>query len=38
LEEYNLSTIFPNVNNENFTGEIGILDFSEHNPFGEISV
>jgi Virus neck protein len=38
LEGYNLSTIFPNTSNETFTGEIGILDFSEHNPFGEISV
>jgi hypothetical protein len=38
LEGYNLSTIFPNTTNEDFRGEISVLDFSEHNPFGEISV
>ena len=38
LEQYNLSTIFPNTTNEDFKGEISVLDFSEHNPFGEISV
>ena len=38
LEEYNLSTIFPNTNNENFRSDISVLDFSERNPFGEINV
>jgi hypothetical protein len=38
LEDYNLSTIFPNTTNEDFRAEISVLDFSEHNPFGEISV
>jgi hypothetical protein len=38
LESYNLSTIFPNTTNEDFRNEISVLDFSEHNPFGEISV
>jgi len=38
LEEYNLSTIFPNTTNENFRSEISVLDFSERNPFGEINV
>ena len=38
LQSYNLGTIFPNVDNEDFKGEISVLDFSEHNPFGEISV
>ena len=38
LQSYKLNTILPNVNNEDFKGEISVLDFSEHNPFGEISV
>jgi len=38
LQSYNLSTIFPNVGNEDFRGEISVLDFSERNPFGEINV
>ena len=38
LEEYNLSTLLPNITNENFRSESSVLDFSEHNPFGEISV
>jgi len=38
LQSYKLGEIFPNVNNEDFKGEISVLDFSEHNPFGEISV
>jgi len=38
LETYNLSTIFPNVTNEDFRSEISVLDFSENNPFGEINV
>ena len=36
LQSYNLSTILPNVINETLTGEISVLDFSEHNPFGEL--
>jgi hypothetical protein len=38
LQSYNLGTILPNVDNEDFKGEISVLDFSERNPFGEISV
>ena len=38
LQSYNLSTLLPNVDNEDFKGEISVLDFSERNPFGEISV
>jgi hypothetical protein len=38
LQSYNLGTILPNVDNEDFRGEISVLDFSERNPFGEISV
>ena len=38
LETYNLSTILPNVDNEDFRSEISVLDFSERNPFGEINV
>ena len=38
LQSYNLSTILPNVDNEDFRGEISVLDFSERNPFGEINV
>ena len=38
LQSYNLGTIFPNADNEDFTSEISVLDFSERNPFGEISV
>jgi hypothetical protein len=38
LQSYNLSTILPNVDNEDFESEISVLDFSERNPFGEISV
>ena len=36
LQSYNVSTILPNVINETLTGEISGLDFSEHNPFGEV--
>ena len=36
LQSYNVSTILPNVINETLTGEISVLDFSEHNPFGEL--
>jgi hypothetical protein len=38
LQSYNLGTILPNVNNEDFKGEISVLDFTERNPFGEIRV
>ena len=38
LQTYNLGTIMPNVDNEDFRGEISVLDFSERNPFGEINV
>ena len=38
LQSYNLTTILPNVDNEDFRGEISVLDFSERNPFGEINV
>jgi hypothetical protein len=38
LQSYNLGTIFPNTDNEDFTSEISVLDFSERNPFGEINV
>lgn len=37
LESYQLNTILPNIQNENFTSEISVLDFSETNPFGEIN-
>lgn len=36
LESYNLTQILPGVQNESFSAEIDILDFSERNPFGEI--
>ena len=38
LETYNLGTILPSVDNEDFRSEISVLDFSERNPFGEINV
>jgi len=38
LQSYNLSSIFPNTDNEDFRNEISVLDFSERNPFGEINV
>jgi hypothetical protein len=38
LQSYNLGTILPNVDNEDFKGDISVLDFSERNPFGEINV
>ena len=38
LQSYNLGTILPNVDNEDFRSEISVLDFSERNPFGEINV
>jgi len=36
LESYTISDIDAAAQNEKFTGEIDILDFSERNPFGEI--
>jgi hypothetical protein len=38
LQSYNMGAIFPNINNEDFRGEISVLDFSERNPFGELNV
>ena len=38
LQSYNLGVLLPNVDNEDFKGEISVLDFSERNPFGEINV
>ena len=38
LQSYNLGTILPNVDNEDFKSEISVLDFTERNPFGEVSV
>lgn len=37
LESFTLNTILPNTTNEDFRSEISVLDFSEHNPFGEIN-
>ena len=37
LEEYDLSKILPNTDNENFRAEISVLDFTESNPFGEVN-
>lgn len=37
LENFNIGTILPNVDNDDFTREISILDFSETNPFGEVN-
>lgn len=36
LESFNVSTIDPLAQNEDFESEVDILDFSETNPFGEI--
>ena len=36
LESYNLQTIDPLAQNNTFTDESDILDFSERNPFGEV--
>jgi hypothetical protein len=33
---YKINEIIPGVQNEDFTTEIDILDFSERNPFGEV--
>ena len=38
LQSYNLTSILPNTDNEDFESEISVLDFSERNPFGEINV
>lgn len=35
-ESYKINEIIPGVQNEDFTTEIDILDFSERNPFGEV--
>lgn len=35
-ESYVLNTILPNVQNEDFSNNIDVLDFTEVNPFGEI--
>ena len=35
-ENYTLNTILPNVQNEDFSKNIDVLDFTEVNPFGEI--
>ena len=36
LENYSLDSILPNTQNDRFVNEIGVLDFTETNPFGEI--
>lgn len=36
-ESYNLDTILPNTDNDDFRSEISVLDFSETNPFGEVN-
>lgn len=36
LENFTMVDIDPTAQNESFTGEIDILDFTERNPFGEI--
>jgi hypothetical protein len=35
-EDYTVESTQPNLQNETFTNEVGILDFTEHNPFGEV--
>jgi len=35
-EGYNVNTVLPNAQNEDFANNIDILDFTEINPFGEI--
>lgn len=37
LESFDMNTIDPTAQNENFTTNIDILDFTERNPFGEIN-
>jgi len=37
LESYKLSAIDPLAQNEVFSNNIDILDFTEHNPFGEVT-
>ena len=37
LQNYTMEDIIPNSQNESFTGEISVLDFSETNPFGEVN-
>jgi hypothetical protein len=36
LEDFSIQNILPNVQNDNFKAEISVLDFTEHNPFGEL--
>lgn len=36
-EAFKVSTIIPNASNEDFEAEINILDFTERNPFGEVT-
>lgn len=35
-ENFNIETILPNVQNDAIKAEISVLDFTEHNPFGEL--
>jgi hypothetical protein len=37
LENYEVRDILPNAQNEDFTDNINVLDFTETNPFGEIN-
>lgn len=37
LENYEVRDILPNAQNEDFTDNINVLDFTEKNPFGEIN-
>ena len=37
LQNYTMEDIIPNSQNESFTSEISVLDFSETNPFGEVN-
>ena len=37
LESFNIGSILPNVDNDDFRSEISVLDFSETNPFGEVN-
>ena len=37
LENFEVRDILPNAQNETFTDNIGVLDFTETNPFGEIN-
>lgn len=37
LESYDIGSILPNVDNDDFKKEISVLDFTETNPFGEVN-